>query len=327
MGDDIRTLTSTDADEFGRLCAAVERDHPTPLRLTADDFREMGQMPGTRFFGAFDGPTMVGWSGFLASVQPACQRFLVDGDHDPARPAGELPAALLATALDAARAWHVDTEPDLPVLFVNRAAQGRTAHERLVTGLGFAPERYRYLMLADLADVPEPPALPDDLVLTTFSDDDSERLRRAHNEVFRDYPNGATADEDNWAGFMLAGHARHHLSYVLSDAGGAVAAYAFAHEYGAPASGRAEDREVYFPYIGTARPHRGRGLASALVARTLHAAAAEGFTAASLDVDMENPDGASGIYERSGFRVHHTFVEYALRESAPEPEDPAPAEA
>lgn len=314
----VRELGEADAEEFGRLSAVIDADHPTPLRLTAVEFREVLELPGTRFLGAFDGGAMIGWAGFLASVQPESQRFLVDGDVDPAHPFETL-GLLLERVLDAARAWHADTEPELPVLFVNRAATGRDAHEELVRSLGFTPERYRFLMVADLEGLPEPGPLPDHLALAEFDPADSERLRRAHNEVFRDYPNGASADRDNWEGFMVAAsHVRHHLSYVLTEADGAVASYAFAHEYAAPVSGRDDQREIYLPYIGTAAAHRGQGLAPRLLARVLHAAAAEGYTSASLDVDAKNPAGALGVYERAGFREHHTFVEYALRESAEE---------
>ncbi|WP_125035833.1 GNAT family N-acetyltransferase [Nocardioides sp. LS1] len=318
MAISVRELGDADAEEFGRLSAAIDADHPTPLRLSATEFREVLELPGTRFLGAFDDDVLVGWAGFLASVQPESQRFLVDGDVDPAHPFAVL-GVLLGRVLDAARAWHADTEPGLPVLFVNRAASGRAEHEELVRALGFAPERYRFLMVADLDDVPPPGPVVDGLTLAEFDPEDSELLREAHNEVFRDYPNGASADRDNWEGFMLAAsHVRHHLSFVLTDADGAVASYAFAHEYAVPVSGRDDHREVYLPYIGTAAAHRTRGLASDLIGRVLHAAAAEGYTSASLDVDAENPAGALGVYERAGFRQHHTFVEYALREPAGE---------
>lgn len=317
MDVSIRELTEGDAGDFGLLVTAIDRDHATPLRLSDEEFLEVNEMPGTRFYGAFADGTLVAWSGFLASVQPTCQRFLVDGDQDPSLPGAELAPRMMARALDEARAWHVDTEPDLPTLFVNRALVDRREHEQMVAAFGFVPERHRWMMVADLDDVPQPEPVPEDLTLTAFDPADSERLRAAHHEAYPDHASGATRDKDNWAGFMLAGHARHHLSFVLTDPADRVASYAFAHEYPVPSSGRDGERELYFPYVGTTPAHRGRGLASALVVQALRAAAAEGYTAACLDVDSAIVDGSPRRYERAGFRHHHTFVEYTLREQPP----------
>jgi ribosomal protein S18 acetylase RimI-like enzyme len=46
-----------------------------------------------------------------------------------------------------------------------------------------------------------------------------------------------------------------------------------------------------------------RGLARALIARSLHLLAAEGLDTAALGVDADNPSGALGLYESFGFAV------------------------
>ncbi len=47
--------------------------------------------------------------------------------------------------------------------------------------------------------------------------------------------------------------------------------------------------------------HRGRGLASALLAHSLRAFRQAGFSQAALDVDAENPSGALRLYQKLGF--------------------------
>jgi ribosomal protein S18 acetylase RimI-like enzyme len=52
------------------------------------------------------------------------------------------------------------------------------------------------------------------------------------------------------------------------------------------------------------RPWRRRGLAAALVGRSLALLRDRGMTSAWLGVDADNPTGALGVYERAGFEVH-----------------------
>ena len=68
----------------------------------------------------------------------------------------------------------------------------------------------------------------------------------------------------------------------------------------------------YIGSVGTRRPWRKRGLASALMSETIAAAAADGKTVTSLGVDADNPTGALGVYERLGFAVRQRWVVHRL---------------
>jgi GNAT superfamily N-acetyltransferase len=59
----------------------------------------------------------------------------------------------------------------------------------------------------------------------------------------------------------------------------------------------------YTESIGVRRPWRRRGLATALIMRSLLAQRAAGMTESALNVDSENLSGASRIYQRCGFAV------------------------
>jgi GNAT superfamily N-acetyltransferase len=63
--------------------------------------------------------------------------------------------------------------------------------------------------------------------------------------------------------------------------------------------------------VFTRRAWRKRGLASALIGRSLRLLRERGMTSAMLGVDADNPTGALGLYESAGFVVHDRFV--ALR--------------
>lgn len=62
--------------------------------------------------------------------------------------------------------------------------------------------------------------------------------------------------------------------------------------------------------IFTRRPWRRRGLASALLGRTLVALRERGMTSAQLHVDAENPNQALTLYDRHDFRVHSSSSEW-----------------
>jgi ribosomal protein S18 acetylase RimI-like enzyme len=57
--------------------------------------------------------------------------------------------------------------------------------------------------------------------------------------------------------------------------------------------------------VFTRRPWRRRGLARALIARSLVKLRERGLSSAVLGVDAENPSGALGLYESVGFVVEH----------------------
>jgi mycothiol synthase len=58
--------------------------------------------------------------------------------------------------------------------------------------------------------------------------------------------------------------------------------------------------------VGVRRAWRRQGIARALVAESLRVLRDAGMTSAGLGVDAENPHGALGVYEASGFRVVRT---------------------
>ena len=58
----------------------------------------------------------------------------------------------------------------------------------------------------------------------------------------------------------------------------------------------------YTEYISVRRPLRRKGLARALIARSLQVLKDQGMSEAALGVDAENPSGALGLYESMGFR-------------------------
>ncbi len=129
----------------------------------------------------------------------------------------------------------------------------------------------------------------------------AERVRLAHNEAFADHWGSEPIAVDVWArDFVGDPSFRGDLSFVAL-AGDEVAGYTV--NYVAEADWLATGiREGWVGQLGVRRPWRGRGVATALLVRSMEAFRAAGLEAAILGVDVENPTGALGVYERVGFR-------------------------
>lgn len=312
-----RPVTPDDADAVAALMARIAVDHPTGFELSASEVVELlRDYPGVVVEGGWEGDELVAYTAVLPRTSSAgIHPFLFFGDVDPARLGRGHGTAMLQRALATAREIHQRDAPVERMRLATRALQGRDDQADLLVSHGFTLDRHNFLMFSTLDALPAP-VLPADLVLSTVDPADAEELRVAQNTAFADYPSYTDADELNWASFMVtAAHVRNDQSFVLRDPArdNAVAAYVFTHEYAIAPSGE-QGREAYVAYVGTLPAYRGRGLATNLLAHTLHACKAAGFDTSSLDVDTANPTGALGIYERAGYAVRYRQDNYQLEE-------------
>lgn len=174
---------------------------------------------------------------------------------------------------------------------------------RLFRRFGMTPVRYWFEMAAPTAQAPAM-ALPDGLRVTTYSPEHEKTLHAAHTEAFADHWGSQRRDLEQWATMTVRSETfLPHLSLLAFD-GDELAGYVLSYTDADP------DR-TYIGQVGVRRPWRRRGLAGALLARVLEAAAPTGRTTASLGVDADSPTGAVGVYERVGFIVESRAVTYA----------------
>lgn len=71
-----------------------------------------------------------------------------------------------------------------------------------------------------------------------------------------------------------------------------------------------ERKRGYTEHIFVRKPWRGRGLAAALIARSLAMLKSQGMAEAELGVDAENDSGAFAFYQRLGYRTFSTDIWY-----------------
>jgi mycothiol synthase len=167
---------------------------------------------------------------------------------------------------------------------------------RLYKRFGLRRIRYFLDMTAPTAGQ-RPAALPGGVHVACYTAELRAAVHEAHTEAFADHWGSEPHGVDEWARYTVGTEMfLGDLSRVAFD-GDEVASYVLAYD--------GQDNQLYIGQVGTRRRWRGRGLATALMARSMAAAAAEGKRTAALGVDADSPTGAVGVYERLGFTTQH----------------------
>jgi mycothiol synthase len=220
-----------------------------------------------------------------------------------------LGSALLAVAVQEGARRGLRTEVQVP--------EHRADAVALAEGAGMVPLRWWSEMRRDLADPVAPAPLPGGVELHPLGPGyDAARwdepLRAAHNAAFADHFGSAPVSAQSWAHNRTGSrHFRADCSAAAVAADGGVAGYLLAYEYESDTLATGV-RDLYVATVGTVRAWRGRGVAGALLAHALRAAAGLGFARSSLSVDTQNPTGALGVYDRAGYVLHRRDVTYAV---------------
>lgn len=187
----------------------------------------------------------------------------------------------------------------------------------LLTSEGYAPVRHWYVMARPDLDAVEDVPLPPGLEVRPVRDEDLRALFLADAEAFRDHFGGIDASDAAFRRWTKGPDFDPSLFVVAWDgdeiAGGVINAIdRAANEHMGYLRGLLDS-------VFTRRPWRRRGLAQALIARSLVLLRERGMTAAELGVDTQNPHQATHLYEEAGFQVEHsgTVWRKALEVDAP----------
>jgi mycothiol synthase len=229
----------------------------------------------------------------------------------PSRRGQGIGRSLLGWATARCGELHRERHPEMPGRFGVGVPAANTSLERLVRRSGFEPVQYYFVMRRPLTDLPAVPPLTG-VDLVPFDADRDEEVRLAHNVAFVDHFGTAERDAYAWQTWFTGQKAFRPELSRLALADGAVVGYTLVYEHDADTEATGV-REAYFGQIGVLPAARGRGVASACIAASLHAAAADGMGRAGLTVDTNNTTGALGLYEHLGFAVDGRETVWAYR--------------
>lgn len=193
-------------------------------------------------------------------------------------------------------AAHPTDAPRIYGAWQPNSAEGSLA---LMAAEGYEPARWFFDMVRPTLDAIEEPGLPDGIELRPVSADQLRQLWEADVEAFRDHWGGFDASEERFVAWQQDPKFDPSLFVVAWDgdeiAGGVINEI---NETENAAFGR---QRGWLASVFVRRPWRRRGLARAVVARSLVVLRDRGMTSAGLGVDADNPTGALRLYEEAGF--------------------------
>jgi mycothiol synthase len=253
------------------------------------------------------GDLLVGWA--------QTSRAMRDGDwvHDvwghvrPDHRRKGLGRALLHANVARAREVAGEPRPGRTLLSAH-AEDTEAAAQALLRSEGFGPVRWFSLMVRQLREaIPDAP-LPDGLEIRPVEPSQHRAIQDAENEAFRDHwgHREMTAEDLDstlaqpdlepqlwqvaWDGDQIAGVVQNWIWHAENESLGI--------------------RRGWLERVSVRRPWRRRGLARALIARSLVRLREAGMDDAMLGVDSDNPTGALGLYESLGFVVDQRSAAY-----------------
>ena len=174
----------------------------------------------------------------------------------------------------------------------------------LYAAAGYEVIRATFLMIRDLtAPIADEP-LPEGLEVRSVRPADHRRIWDADVEAFRDHWGRVERTEADYQGWFANPDLDTRLWQVAWDGdevAGSVMTFIYTKENEALGVARGS-----LDHVSVRRSWRKRGLASALITRSLLDLRGRGMQEAVLGVDAENVTGARRLYERLGFRRART---------------------
>jgi len=189
----------------------------------------------------------------------------------------------------------------VPRFFQAEAFDTETAKEALLLNEGYTPVRRGFNMVRSLAEPIVLTPLPPGLEVRPVPPQRYRTLWEADQEAFRDhwgFVPGTEADYRRWLNEPIFNPSLWQVAWDGDQIAGAVQNFVNEKE-----NEEYNRKRGYTEGIFVRRPWRKRGLARALIMRSLQMFKNMGFTEAALGVDAENLSGALRLYEGCGFRA------------------------
>jgi mycothiol synthase len=188
----------------------------------------------------------------------------------------------------------------MPAYFESFGYDTEKENDTLLKSEGYAIIRNSYQMVRpDLENIPDL-ALPEGLEVRLIRPEDYRTVWLATQEAFRDhwgYTQGTEEDYQSWIHHRNFQPELWQVAWEGSRVAGTVLNFIDQEE-----NREYQRRRGWTEDISTGRPWRKRGLAHALIARSLRILKEQGMKEAALGVDTENLSGALHLYESMGYR-------------------------
>jgi mycothiol synthase len=305
----------TDLDEMARVQNASNEDAGVDERISAEGLANRLAFPSARTDPAQDvvvarvGDVLVGWGSIdWYDTTDGLREYRTRGSVHPDWQRRGIGSAILAYNEARIRRLAAGHPDDRPRVFGTWASERRPSSMALVTRAGYRPVRYFFDMLRPTLDDLEVPPLPEGIEVRPVDEAQLRQLFDADAEAFADHWGGFDASDDAYAQWLADPDFDPSLLVVGWD--GDQVAGGVTNLIKARENKELGIKRGLLASVFVRRAWRRRGLAAALVARSLVLLREHGMTSAWLGVDADNPTGALGVYERAGFAVHTRATAY-----------------
>ncbi len=183
----------------------------------------------------------------------------------------------------------------------------KAAYNGILESLGYQPARYFIEMSRPLEDIPEA-ALPEGIDLRPVRKQDERAVWEASIEAFRDHWGFSEPDEEDYKSYQGSKYYQPELWQVAWDGDEIVSSVMnyIDEDY----NRKYNKQRGWTEEITTRKAWRRRGIAKALIVRSMHMHKAKGMTEVGLGVDTDNPNGALKLYQSLGYEKVKTWITF-----------------
>lgn len=309
-----RPATEADIEAVLELQQAQDRlDHPNFLTTREEIEWEFGHSyvdlaQDTLLAVTADGRVVASGLVIFPPIQDTLVRSVLFGGVHPEFRGRGIGRQLLAWQEARALNQLAASDKTLPGWIMADADERAPRAVRLLQRAGFRVSRY-FVQLHRIVAEPIPDVEPaDGIRIVPYSPDLSAQTHAARNDAFRDHWGSQPSSDEQWHSIVSAEAFREDLSFAaLADSDASTGSDAPTVVGFLLSTVNEEDWEAqgftgaYIELVGVTRDFRGKRIAPALLSHGLAAVRAAGYQQATLDVDVENPSGALGLYTRMGF--------------------------
>ena len=197
---------------------------------------------------------------------------------------------------------------DVPKRLRVSTAESQQEANALYQRFGYQPERYFFEMVRPInAPLPDAP-LPEGLEVRPVEPEQYRAIFAAMDEAFRDHWGHTPLTENDiqaWIQHPTFNPSLWQVAWDGNQIAGTVLNFVDEHE-----NQVMKRRRGYTEDICVRRPWRRRGLARALLIRSIQVHRQNGMEETALGVDTNNPSGALRLYESVGYQVERKFIIY-----------------
>jgi GNAT superfamily N-acetyltransferase len=197
---------------------------------------------------------------------------------------------------------------DVPHFFQALTAESEKDWISVLTSEGYSVFRYGFRMIRlDLENVPDLP-FPEGIEVRPAKPEHYRAIIGVWNEACRDMRAQIPISDEDFKWFQespIFDPSIWQIAWHEDEVIGTVLNFVDERE-----NKEYKRKRGHVELISVKRPWRGKGIAKAMIARSLKILKDRGMTQAALGVDAENPSGALHLYEKMGFQIEKRMVFY-----------------